>query len=988
MGMRPRAHLRRSARLGAGHLPAVLLLVLVLPLLATTPRVFGGQAPQEDTRARAERLTAEAAARSKQDDAASLRQALPLRQEALALWTELEDREHQAQAHHAIGHIHDILGDLKQAQEAFTRALAIRRELGDARGEAETLTRIGIVYRLSGDAKRALDAYTRALELRRETGDVKGEGSTLHNLGSLYWSTGDYARALEFYTQARHARQSAGDQRGESETLIGLAMTYRMLADSTSALALYQQALAIKRAVGDRRGEALALHNIGVLYSTLGDVPRAVEYYTQAAAISRDIGDRRAESSTLTSLGISHRLLGDPRKAIEYHQQALPVLEGLKALRELAATLSNLGSSYQYLGEYGAALAAYERALPLYRQMTDRRGEAFTLSVMGRAYSETGDLQKASMRLEEARRLQQEIGDANGEADTLRIMAQAAASGGRLAEALQRVDEGLAIVESVRARVGIPALRATYPGLKQDHHALKIDLLMRLHAQDPTKGYAAQAFLASERGRARTLLEMVERARVGARGDSALAVRETELRGDVTRKATERLAATGATARQLDEELETLLREYEVLQGRMREEDLAYASLTPSLERVSDLQQLLDEDTALVEYSLGDERSFAWIVTHDGFRSVVLPEGELIESAARKYFELVTARPQRALRVRRREAAQELARLVIAPIRQALIHKRLVVVNDGALHYVPFAALPEPGRSNADGQPIPLISAREIVQLPSASVLAALRERGPARPRATKTIAVFADPIFGRADARVRRVPPGDVAEPSSTLRGGDTADPTTDSIAKAMIDTGLPRLERLVGSAREADAILALAARDAALRAVGFDAQRKLALSPSLADYRVIHFATHGLLNSRRPELSGIVLSFVDAEGRPQDGFVTLSDILSLQLNAELVVLSACRTALGRDVKGEGLVGLTRGFMAAGVPRVIASLWDVQDVSTAELMTRFYRGVFKQGQSPAAALRAAQLVMLKDPRWSEPYYWAAFTLQGDWRAY
>jgi CHAT domain-containing protein len=202
------------------------------------------------------------------------------------------------------------------------------------------------------------------------------------------------------------------------------------------------------------------------------------------------------------------------------------------------------------------------------------------------------------------------------------------------------------------------------------------------------------------------------------------------------------------------------------------------------------------------------------------------------------------------------------------------------------------------------------------------------------------------------------------------------------------MTDTALPSLHRLPASAREADAIAALTARDSTLRAVGFDAQRKLVLSPALAQYRVLHFATHGLLNSRRPELSGLVLSSVDTDGQPLDGFVTLTDILNLQLNAELVVLSACRTALGRDVKGEGLIGLTRGFMSAGVPRVVATLWDVQDESTVHLMTRFYRGVFRQGQSPASALRTAQLAMLRDPRWSEPYYWAAFTLQGDWSAF
>jgi CHAT domain-containing protein len=196
----------------------------------------------------------------------------------------------------------------------------------------------------------------------------------------------------------------------------------------------------------------------------------------------------------------------------------------------------------------------------------------------------------------------------------------------------------------------------------------------------------------------------------------------------------------------------------------------------------------------------------------------------------------------------------------------------------------------------------------------------------------------------------------------------------------------GVGPLERLRFSRREADAIAALASPGETLKALDFEASRATASSPSLRDYRIVHFATHGLLNSRHPELSGIVLSLVDQDGAPQDGFLRLSDLYSMKLNADLVVLSACQTALGKQIKGEGLVGLTRGFFYAGAPRVIASLWSVRDEATSELMARFYRTLLQGGQSPAAALRSAQVAFSKDPRWSAPYYWAGFVLQGEWR--
>jgi CHAT domain-containing protein len=192
--------------------------------------------------------------------------------------------------------------------------------------------------------------------------------------------------------------------------------------------------------------------------------------------------------------------------------------------------------------------------------------------------------------------------------------------------------------------------------------------------------------------------------------------------------------------------------------------------------------------------------------------------------------------------------------------------------------------------------------------------------------------------------------------------------------------------LQRLPFSRDEAEAIAAVAPADSVFKALDFQANRATALSEKLADYRIVHFATHGLLDSAHPELSGLALSLVDENGQAQDGYLRLNEIYNLKLNADLVVLSACQTGLGKEVKGEGLIGLTRGFMYAGAPRIVASLWQVNDAATAELMKRFYRGMLKEKLRPAAALRQAQLELMKKPAWRAPYYWGAFVLQGEWK--
>ncbi len=387
------------------------------------------------------------------------------------------------------------------------------------------------------------------------------------------------------------------------------------------------------------------------------------------------------------------------------------------------------------------------------------------------------------------------------------------------------------------------------------------------------------------------------------------------------------------------------------------------------------LQPLLDPETILLEFSLGVERSFLFKATHRGIESFALPGQSVLEQAAREVYEALRIYDPRAIE-QDHEAALRLSERILGPVADELGHQRLVIVADGALEYLPFAALPHPAAPDE-----PLLMRHELVVLPSISILGLLREgyrsKTPKDPR--KTIAILADPVFDPSDDRFGEVDSHTV-EPSPSSR---SFSPTS--------------LERLGWSGFEAQAISSLAGIDQTSLALGFDANLEAVMNGGLLGHRIVHFATHGQIDSEHPELSALVLSLYDANGQPREGLLRLPQIYHLDLDADLVVLSGCRTALGPQIRGEGLVGLTHGFFAAGARHLVASLWRAQDHSTAELMKRFYRFLLQDStprnpqQSPlalrpVAALRAAQLELLADPRWRDPYHWAAFAFYGDWR--
>jgi CHAT domain-containing protein len=456
----------------------------------------------------------------------------------------------------------------------------------------------------------------------------------------------------------------------------------------------------------------------------------------------------------------------------------------------------------------------------------------------------------------------------------------------------------------------------------------------------------------------------------------------------------DRLRATDGPTSELEkagQELNALSVINRELDAQIRTESPRYASLVqPQPLSLREVQaEIVDEDSVLLQYFLGAELSYVWTVTTDRINVYALPPRERIEALIHQLRRLMGdssgVDPHiRSARSKRHETelAERVSEILLGPASNDLGERRLLIVPDGILHFVAFAALPVPGGHHAAGRAtVPLISKHEVVHLPSASTLALIRREWKREKHWSKKAIVFADPVFEIDDPRITTP-----AIARSRLAARSRPAPSTSPalLQRALRDLGglSQGVPRLLGSRREAETIASI---DPAISvALGFAASRTAATNINLADYGIVHFATHGIIDNDHPELSGIILSLVNEKGESQDGFLRLHDIYNLRLPVDLVVLSACSTAIGKEVHGEGLIGLVRGFMYAGSRRVLATLWKVDDEATSALMKHFYAGMFVRRLSPAAALRHAQLELMKVERWRDPFYWAAFVLQGD----
>ncbi|MEG4280433.1 CHAT domain-containing protein, partial [Microcoleus sp. MON1_C1] len=781
--------------------------------------------------------------------------------------------------------------------------------------------------------------------------------------------------------------RAVGDRGGEATTLNNIGKAYSQLGEKQKALEYYSQSLPLRRAVGDRGGEATTLNTIGSVYSDLGEKQKALEYYTQSLPLFRAVGNRSGEATTLNNIGLVYSKLGEKQKALEYYTQSLPLFRAVGNRSGEATTLNNIGLVYSKLGEKQKALEYYSQSLPLSRATGDRPGEAATLTNIGSVYSELGEKQKALEYYSQSIPLSRAVGDRSIEATTLINIASVKRDQNNLTEALNDIESSLKIIENLRTKIASPELRTSYFATVQDYYELYIDLLMQLHKTNPKSGYDRKALEASERSRARSLLELLQESNANIREGISpeLLQQEKSLQQQldaIEKQRIETISTPNPNATkiaEIDKQRLALLGLYQQIQTNIRTASPRYAALTqPQPLALPEIQKLiLDENTILLQYSLGTNRSYLWVVTSTGVTSYELPKRADIETAAKDFLETITSPIQRDIPQQVAQASANLGQVILQPAAAQLGNKRLLIVPDGVLHYTPFQALTlaQTAGSNTN---VPLIVEHEIITLPSASTLAILRQNYGDRKPPSRNLAILADPVFSPDDERIK----GKITQ--ATTEKLEANNLGLSQSIRASNRQWPP--ERLPFTRQEAQTISNLFPSASSRQIFDFDASRTTATDGNLANYQIVHFATHGIANSKNPELSGILMSMIDDKGNFVNGFLRLTDIFNLKLAANLVVLSACQSGMGQNVKGEGMVGLTRGFMYAGAQRVAVSLWSVDDEGTAVLMQKFYQKMEQQKLAPAAALRTAQIEMMQQEKWKSPYYWAAFTLQGEWK--
>jgi len=969
---------------------------------SSIPRTTGKESPfsspepdrsPDALRRRAEEAFQTAAVLQEKQTRTDLTAAVGFFRDSARLFESTHAYERAAAAHVRAGEIYFTLSQYDNARRSFRKALQFG-QYPEVRCKA--LSRIARTYATTGPFSLADQYSNQAMNLCERLSE-NAQAEALEARGEALDFAGERSKSEDYFLRARDRFVAVKDDNGQAQALLMLA--YDALfsgGKQVQGLEAAAQALRLWSSIGNRHGIARMRSILGTLAIARGEFETAQCNYKVARPVFREIGNKDDEGSVLNGLGYVSREIGDWQKSLQYYQSAratfarvhdqlgeieaiqgtgkaltamknyrplLPLYQAeLKLARQagdpvaVAYALEDMAAAYEAENKYAQAETFYRRSLEGYRTANHLYSEGDVFIRLGHLQATQKRYSQAIASLERANTLKDQTGQIEEVAKIHYELASIYRRLNRLEDALSAIEKTIEIIEKQRVTISHFDSRASYFASVHRYYALYVQVLMLLHLREPALGFAERAFDASERSKVRSLLDLL---------------------------------TTSSQDAPCGELLERQLKAEEGTDADTRDAKLMAAPLTTSTLTMKEVQAELEgDDTILLEYALGDEKSYLWVLGQHHISSHELPSSQQIKNLV-EIFRRTLLPPQwrdgetaaeyqaRARRVDNdfQTYSRQLSRLLLGPVTLART-KRILIVPDGSLQYIPFAALPLPSPTASEE---PLISSQEVVILPSASVLVSLRKAAAKRTPPTATAAIFADPVFEPDDPRVS----------AFRVRGKGSMQERPPALSRAIQDIGASSyIARLPASRNEANAIATiLRSRDphGVYIALDFDANRDYVLTEGLTRFRLVHFATHGVVDSRYPERSGLILSLIDRRGRKGDGYLRLGDIYKLKLSADLVVLSSCESALGQDLASEGILGLPRAFLHAGAKSVIATLWKVNDEATAKLMTSLYARIH-QGESPSSALRGAQLDMVRDEQWSKPYYWAAFALQGEYR--
>jgi CHAT domain-containing protein len=821
-----------------------------------------------------------------------------------------------------------------------------------------------------------------ALTLFQSVNNVVGIATSFEQLGLCNFVQTTMAESARYYDLALNIWRQQSNVKKQADVLIMLSYVAVRTGEWMNAVSYLTQAQSL---LNEQDPVLLAqiAAGLGALFNESGLSDSALVQFQRALTYFQQLQDERGYNRMLLHIGYTHFLLGNYSAALSNMQQALINFEG--APKQVPSDITEcheyFGQVYFAMGEYHVALQHLQPVLLVYKKNQDLQEVARVEAQIGRIYEKQGLISRARTSYLEASRIFREQRNQMDDSSVRFALGRLELNNGNYEIAEGYLRDSIEQTEDVRRDLSTRIFAAAFSARVHERYEAYIECLMRKHNSQPPGNAEVLAFEASELARARSLLELLRDTKttvlVGVAPE--LAQKEKSLRQAIrtTVDQTVSLLATNYQKTDFDKlqgELTSFREQHKRITAQLRRLNPDYDKMEePRSYSLQQIQNLVvaDDQTVLLEYFLGSKASYVWAITRNHVKVFELPRADVITAAVRGVYDNVSQEPSAERNGNLSKATAELAEMILRPVADQLTASRVIVVADGALNYIPFQLLPNPLANNE-----PLITKFEVINAPSASTLGQLRQEKQQRQHGTKVLAAFGDPVFASNYAQFKDSSAGEVL--ATTNRGSRDIEVEADKFDPNSIQPllytkrELRNLSEIVGSKSR---VLS-----------GFEASRETLDSLDLSQYSILHFATHGFLDPNKPEHSGFVLSMVDLMGRRQDGFITMTDVYRLHAPVDLVVLSACRTGLGENVKGEGLIGLTRGFMYAGASSVVASLWKVDDEATAELMKHFYANMLQKGMRPAEALRSAQNTLRENPAWQSPHFWAGFILQGEFK--
>ncbi len=870
-----------------------------------------------------------------------------------------------------LGLLYWNLGQMSTSTEKYQAALLIAKKHGLKRQEHESQSALDI-YSHYVEAKElrdkeqfneATEEFEKAIKIAQQIGSKEHELKCLRQLGFTYWSMNDLdkfhssnEKGLEIARQLNHKIEI-----GRCSNNIGLYY-WRYKTDYSQALRYYQEALQIARELENKTDAADFLSNMGIIYKRIGNLEKAIDLFTEALHIDYQLDREKEVSKTLNNLGTTLRSKiqlefteNDFNQAIEYYEGSLKLAQKIGDKDTEIKVLNNLGSINSDAQNYSKALDYFAQGLEKAEQSEDRESEGMLLNNLGIVHYNLGNYEKSIEYFQKAIQLAHNVGSGQILWEAYLELGNTLREQNEPKEALIKYKDSIRNIELIRSNIKNEEQKASFLGTDKRIEAYQnlIDLLIHLHELEPDKNYNLQAYDYMEQAKARAFLDSLELSKIdiSSHVDFKLLSQEKELEKDITK--VYNLLLDGKLASEeknkLKETLDNLENQLEALKLKIRTENSAYAELIfPTAVPMEEVQKkLLDNKTAFFAYSVGKRSSYAFVLTKTELKIFKIPSKENLQNMVSNYLKIITDKNNQDFSL----GYQLFIQLVMPGINANI--ENIIFVPGDILNFLPFETL-----ITQKGMNRWLIEDYTVTYVPSISSLHELIDRKKTNgSKRRMELLALGDPYFGSLE----------------TEENGD-------DILQGFFSTNTFNLYRLEYSGIEIERIGALFSENKRTILQRESASEDQLKNTQLEDYKILHFATHSLIDNKNNERSTIVLS-LDNDTK-EDGLLQMREIYNLKLNSDLVTLSACQTGLGQFIKGEGIQGINRAFFYAGASSVLMSLWAVNDQATYQLMERFYTHL-RSSDTIMKALRKAKLEMIKSGTLSHPYYWAGFIISG-----